>query len=55
MTDTYRIITAVRSTLAKRQGHVGRPMSLRIVFFVWLFLLLASILGAAWFDFGAVR
>lgn len=53
MTDTYRIVTAVKSTLAKRNEKVGRPMSLKLVFFVWLFLLVASVIGAAWFGFGA--
>ena len=52
MTDTYRIVTAVKATLAKRNDKVGRPMSLKLVFFVWLFLLVASFLGAAYFDFG---
>lgn len=52
MTDTYRIVTAVRTTLAGPSDQMGRPMSLRVVFFVWLIALLASFFGAWYFDFG---
>lgn len=52
MTDTYRIVAAVKATLAKPNDKITRPISLRAVFFVWLFLLLGCFLGAWYFDFG---
>lgn len=52
MTDTYRIVAAVKATLVKPNDEVTRPMSLKTVFFIWLFLLVASFLGAWYFDFG---
>lgn len=54
MSDHHRIVTVVRSTLAKRNETVGRPMSLKKVLFVWLALLIACVAGAAYFDFGAL-
>ena len=54
MADAYKIITAVKSPLAKPNDKVGRPMSLKVVFFVWLALLVIGPIGAYDFYIGGV-
>ena len=54
MPDAYKIITTVKSTLQKPSDQVGRPMSLKAVFVVWLVLLLAGLAGVYDFYFGGL-
>ncbi len=49
MTDTYRIRQAVRMHLARPDGRVGRPISLRTAFVWWCVLMAVSVPGAAYF------
>lgn len=52
MPDSYKIITMVKATLQRPNDQVGRPMSLRLVFVVWLILVLISGYGAYDFYYG---
>jgi hypothetical protein len=52
MVDSYKIMTAVKSTLARKGEHVGRPMSLRLVIVIWLVLTVVSLIGFYDYFFG---
>lgn len=52
MPDSYKIMAMVKATLQRPDDRVGRPMSLRLVFLVWLVLLIVSLIGAYDFYFG---
>ena len=45
MVDSYKIMATVKSTLAKKGEHVGRPMSLKLVVVLWFVLTVIAVVG----------